>query len=256
MRVEHIYRYPVKGLTPEALAEVTLSPGECLPHDRRFALAQGDAPWDDAAPGWLPKRHFGTLAYNARLAALQTAFDPHDGMLAIRPPTGAPLLADTRTPAGRAAIAGYLAAWLGEEARGTPRFLEAPGHAFTDVAPKCVSLIGLASLRALEAAAGVTLDARRFRANIYVSGAAPWAEFDWLGQELLLGGARLRVFKRIIRCPATAVHPDTAERDVDPPRLLRNHFGHADLGVYAEVVAGGRVAVGDGLEPLQGDLLH
>ena len=50
MRVEHIYRYPVKGLTAEALEEVLLTPGECLPHDRRFALAQGDAPFDPAAP--------------------------------------------------------------------------------------------------------------------------------------------------------------------------------------------------------------
>src|SRR6476659_5225659 len=48
MRVEHIYRYPVKGLTAEALEEVLLSPGECLPHDRRFALAQGDSPFDPA----------------------------------------------------------------------------------------------------------------------------------------------------------------------------------------------------------------
>src|SRR3712207_9192165 len=70
MRVEHIYRYPVKGLTAEALEEVRLTPGQCLPHDRRFALAQGDAPLDPAAPSWLPKRHFGCLAQNARLALL------------------------------------------------------------------------------------------------------------------------------------------------------------------------------------------
>ena len=189
MRVEHIYRYPVKGLTPEALEDVALSAGQCLPHDRRFALAQGDAPWDAAAPGWLPKRNFGCLAVNARLAALHSAFDP-------------------------------------------------------------------SSLHALEAATGRQLDERRFRANIYFSGAAPWAEFDWLGQEIQLGGARLKVFRRIIRCPATEVNPDTAERDAEPPRLLREHFGHADLGVYAEVLDGGRVAVGDALEPLQGDLLH
>ena len=256
MRVEHIYRYPVKGLTPEALEDVALSAGQCLPHDRRFALAQGDAPWDAAAPGWLPKRNFGCLAVNARLAALHSAFDPRTGVLAIRPPEGEPLLGDTRSEAGRAAISAWLASYLGNEARGTPRFVEAPGHNFTDVAPKCVSIIGLSSLHALEAATGRQLDERRFRANIYFSGAAPWAEFDWLGQEIQLGGARLKVFRRIIRCPATEVNPDTAERDAEPPRLLREHFGHADLGVYAEVLDGGRVAVGDALEPLQGDLLH
>lgn len=252
MRVEHLYRYPVKGLTAEALEEVQLTPGACLPHDRRFALTQGDAPFDPEHPAWVQKRHFGCLAVNARLALLHSAYDPHEGTLALRQPGGSTLLEDTRTAAGRHRIAAALTAYLGEEARGTPRFVEAPGHAFTDVATKCVSIIGLSSLRALEAAAGLVLDPLRFRANVYVSGGAPWWEFDLLGQEILLGGARLRVFKRIIRCPATEVNPETAERDARPPRLLREHFGHADLGVYAEVVDGGRLAVGDALEPLQG----
>ncbi|MDN3566237.1 MOSC domain-containing protein [Paeniroseomonas aquatica] len=256
MRVEHIYRYPVKGLTAEALEEVALREGECLPHDRRFALAQGDAPFDPAAPTWLQKRHFGCLMANAKLALLHSAFDARTGQMLIRPPEGAPLLADTRSEAGRAAIATFLAGFLGEEARGTPHFVEAPGHNFTDVAAKAVSIIGMASLHALERAAGMTLDPLRFRANVYVSGGRPWAEFDLVGQEIQLGGARLRVFKRIVRCPATEVNPDTAERDAKPPKALREHFGHADLGVYAEVIEGGHLAIGDALEPLQGDLLH
>lgn len=256
MRVEHVYRYPVKGLTAEALEEVTLREGECLPHDRRFALAQGDAPFDPAAPTWLQKRHFGCLMANARLALLHTAFDPRSGQLLIRPPEGEAFLGDTRSEAGRAAIAAFLAGFLGEEARGVPRFVEAPGHNFTDVAAKCVSIIGLASIATLEAAAGMRLDPLRFRANVYVSGSIPWAEFGLLGQEIQLGGARLRVFKRIIRCAATEVNPETAERDAKPPKVLREAFGHMDLGVYAEVIEGGRLAVGDALEPLQGDLLH
>ncbi len=256
MRVEHIYRYPVKGLTAEALEDVRLTPGQCLPHDRRFALAQGDSPFDLAAPGWMPKRHFGCLAVNARLALLHSAFDPRTGQLAIRPPEGPPLVADTRTEAGRAVLGEYLTRFLGAEARGTPRFVEAPGHNFTDVSAKCVSIIGLASLHALEQAVETRLDPLRFRANVYVSGGRPWSEFELIGQEIQLGGARLRVFKRIVRCPATEVNPDTAARDATPPQWLRQHFGHADLGVYAEVLEGGRLAVGDALEPLEGALLH
>jgi hypothetical protein len=256
MRVEAIYRYPVKGLSPEALEEVALAPGQCLPHDRRFALAQGDAPFDPAAPSWLPKRHFGCLMANARLALLHTAFDPRSGSLVIRAPDRPRLVADTRTEDGRAEIAAFLAEFLGPEARGTLRFVEAPGHNFTDLAAKCVSVIGLSSLRALEAAVGMALDPIRFRANVYVSGGEPWAEFGLLGQEIQIGGARLRVFKRIVRCAATEVNPDTAERDAKPQRWLRERFGHADLGVYAEVLEGGRIAAGDALEPLQADLLH
>ncbi|MBX9698065.1 MAG: MOSC domain-containing protein, partial [Acetobacteraceae bacterium] len=140
--------------------------------------------------------------------------------------------------------------------RGVPRFVEGTGHNFTDIPAKAVSIIGLASLHALEAATGQRLDPLRFRANVYVSGATPWAEFDLVGQEIQLGSARLRVFKRIARCAATEVNPETAARDADPPRALRQHFGHADLGVYAEVLEAGRVARGDALEPLAGAALH
>lgn len=256
MRVEHIYRFPVKGLTAEALEDAWLTPGQCLSHDRRFALAQGDSGFDLASPGWMSKRNFGTLAVNAKLALLHSAFDPRTGQMAIRPPESPPLIADTRTEEGRVVLGDYLARFLGEEARGTPRFVEAPGHNFTDVAAKCVSIIGLASLHALEQAAGTRLDPLRFRANVYVSGGMPWSEFGLIGQEIQLGGARLRVSRRIVRCPATEVNPETAERDARPPQWLRQHFGHADLGVYAEVIEGGRIAVGDALEPLQADLLH
>jgi len=250
MRIESIYRYPVKGLTAEALEEIPLTPGRTLPEDRRFALAQGDSPFDLAAPAWLPKRHFGCLMVNARLALVHSAFDARTGDLILRIPGTAPLIANTRSEDGRAAIGAALTAYLGEEARGTPRFLEAPGHSFSDVANKVVSIIGLSSLRALEQASGMTLDKLRFRANVYVSGGSPWAEFDWIGQEIQLGQAKLRVIKRIVRCPATEVNPATGERDAKPPRWLRDHFGHADLGVYAEVIEEGRIAVGDSLEAL------
>jgi hypothetical protein len=255
MRVESIYRYPIKGLTAEALAEVPLSVGQCLPHDRRFALAQGDAPFDPSAPAWLPKFHFACLMRNAGLSLLQSAFDPRSGRLTIRFPDGAPLEADTTTPEGRSAIETRLTAFLGQEARGTLRFVEAAGHNFTDVSTKAVSIIGLASLHALEAACGRHLDPLRFRANLLVSGSHPWAEFDLVGQEIQMGSARLRVFKRIVRCAATEVNPDTGDRDADPPRWLRAHFGHADLGVYAEVIEDGQVAIGDALETMNPDLL-
>lgn len=255
MRVERLYRFPVKGLSAEALETVDLRRGECLPHDRHFALAQGDAPFDAANPTWLPKYHFGCLMRNARLAALRTAFDPRDGTLTIRPDEGTPFVAATGTPEGRAAIAAWLGDFLGAEARGVPRFVEAPGHNFTDVAAKAVSIIGLASIGALEAATGATLDPLRFRANVTVAGGHPWWEFDLIGRDIQIGGARLRVFRRIVRCAATEVNPSTAERDAAPPRWLREHFGHADLGVYATVLEAGRVAIGDALEPLDADLL-
>lgn len=248
MRVERIARYPVKGLSAEQLEEVTLTAGEGLPDDRRFALAQGDNPFDPAAPTWLQKRHFACLMANARIAGIRSAYDPATTTLVLRPPQGAPLVADLSTESGRQAVADWMTDFLGEEARGRMRLVEAPGHAFTDIPAKAVSIIGLNSVHALEEKAGMALDPVRFRANILFSGGAPFAELNWVGRELLLGGARLKVFKRTQRCAATEVNPLTAERDAKPQRWLRDHFGHADMGIYAEVLEGGRVAVGDALE--------
>jgi uncharacterized protein YcbX len=250
MRVEHIYRYPVKGFSAESLEEVTLSPGECLPHDRVFAFAQPDSGFDPAAPAWLRKTSFACLMANAAIARLHTAYDPATGQLAMRAPDGEALVADLGTEAGRAAAEALVTRILGEEARGPLRLVRAPRHNFTDIPQKSVSIISLRSLAALERAHGMTLDPLRFRANIYVSGGAEWADFDLMGHEIQLGTARLRVWKRIVRCPATEVNPETAERDASPPKVLRTHFGHADLGVQAEVLEAGRVAVGDGLEVL------
>ncbi|WP_376089987.1 MOSC domain-containing protein [Roseomonas sp. CCTCC AB2023176] len=259
MRIERIYRYPVKGLTAESLEEVALTEGQTLPHDRRFALVQGDTEFDAASPRFLPKQNFACMMKNAKVVLVRAAFDPHDGTLSLAAAGHVPMVAPTRTAAGRDALGAWLTAFLGEEARygtaadGSPRapwFTEAPGHAFTDQVKKGVSIINLASLAAVEQALGRQLDPLRFRANFYISGLAPWAEFGWVGQELLLGGARLSVFKRTVRCPATQVDLATGERDCDVPRLLQEHFGHKDLGVHAAVLEGGRVAVGDALEPV------
>lgn len=250
MRVEHLYRYPVKGLTAEALEEVTVAAGETLPWDRAFALAQGDAPFDPAAPAWLQKTHFMCLMANARAAALKASFDPRSGRLAIHDRAGGSVAADALTEAGRAEIAVWLTKFLGDEARGTPRLHHAPGHSFSDVSRKVVSLINLASVDDLASRVGASRDKLRFRANLYFRGAPAWSELDWVGREVQAGGARLRIVKRIPRCPATQVNPDTAQRDADPVRELRAHYGHPDLGIYGAVIEGGRIGVGDALELL------
>jgi uncharacterized protein YcbX len=255
MRVERITRYPVKGLTGELMDVVDIAAGEGLPHDRRFAFAQGDNPFDPAAPGWMQKRHFACLMANAGIAAIRSAYDPVTGMLLLMAPGFPHLAVDLGLEGDRARAAAWMTAHLGPEARGALRLVEAPGHAFTDIAAKAVSLIGLSSVKALSEKVGMELDPVRFRANILFSGATPFAELDWVGREFLVGGTRMKIFKRTQRCPATEVNPETAERDAKPQKWLRDHYGHADMGVYAAVVEGGRIAVGDALEPVQADLL-
>jgi uncharacterized protein YcbX len=250
MRIEYLYRYPVKGLTAEALDWADVEAGGCIPWDRAFALAQGDGGFDPAAPVWRQKANFMCLMKNGRIARLFSFFDPRTGMLTIRAPDGSTVAADALTEAGRARIGAFLTTYLGEDARGEPRFHHVPGHSFCDQRAKVVSLINLASLRDYEARVGARRHRRRFRANVWFSGARAWSEREWIGQQIQLGGAVLRVVKGTTRCPATEVNPETAERDADPVAELRALYGHVELGVHAEVVDGGRFAVGDGIELL------
>ena len=123
----------------------------------------------------------------------------------------------------------------------------APGHSFSDVPPKCLHIINLESVRTLETLIGAKLNPLRFRPNLIVDGLPAWSEFDLIGKTLRVGAATLEIFQRTERCAATNVDPETGARDLKIPSFLSRTLGHADFGVYARVVEGGAVSVGDGV---------
>jgi uncharacterized protein YcbX len=252
--IAQIYRYPVKGLSAETLDRTMLAPGDCLPQDRRFAIALPTTRFDPERPEWLAKTHFVMLMRDEALAQLRTSFDPQSGVLTIADDSGIALRACITEPAGCREVADFLADFLGDAVEHPLRIVEAPGHAFADArrkpnatADRYVSLINRASIAALEEAVETPVDPLRFRANVYFDGLPAWRELDWIGSEIALGGARLRVVAAITRCAATAVNPATAERDLDVVAALRRHFGHNLMGIYAEVTEGGAIGVGDDL---------
>ena len=250
MQIARIYRYPVKGLSAEALTRIAVVPGEGLPLDRRFAIAHGATAFDPAAPSWMPKHNFLMLAKNERLAKLETGFDAATNVLTVKRGGKKVASGDLTTPTGRALIEQFFGAYLEGETRGSPKVVEAPGHMFSDTARKVVSIIGLASVADVERVARAPVDPLRFRANIYFAGGKPWEEFDWLDREIAIDDVRLKVYKRIDRCAATTVNPATAERDLQIPRLLQHGFGHIDCGVYAEILNEGEIALEDALRVL------
>ena len=252
--VAAIYRYPVKGLSAETLDCMTLAPGECLPHDRRFAIALPSTRFDPERPEWLAKTHFVMLMRDEALAHLRTRFDPETGEMTIADATGPNLRARITDPDGARQVADFIADFLGDSVARPLRFVEAPGHAFADArnkpnatTDKYVSLINRASIAALEETVETPVDPLRFRANVYFDGPPAWRELDWIGSQLMLGSARLRVISAITRCAATEVNPETAERDLAIVAALRQNFGHNLMGIYAEVTEGGPIAVGDRL---------
>ena len=247
-KIQAIYRYPVKGLSPEPLARTQLEVMETLPADRLYAIENGPSGFEPAAPRHQPKQRYLMLMRNERLARLRTRFQDTSHTLTIETEGREAARGDLRTSQGRAAIEAFLAGFCADELRGPARVLHAPGFSFSDVARKVVSIINLASVAAIEDVVGRPVHPLRFRGNVYVTGWPAWHEFDFLGQEITVArGPRLKVIKRIVRCAATNVDPDTGIRDLPIPDRLMRSFGHADCGVYGEVVEGGEIAVGDEL---------
>jgi uncharacterized protein YcbX len=250
-RISRISRYPVKGLSAQDLEDVELTVGEPLPHDRRFAILHGATTFDPAAPQWKPKTNFLMLMRDERLAALQTEFDAASALLSIRRQGRVVAQGRIDTQTGRMLIDQFFAAYMKEGPPGPFRIAEVPGHMFSDIATKAVSLINAASARDIERVARAPVDPRRFRGNLLIDGLEAWAEARWVGKRLRVGSdVVLEVFKTIQRCAATEVNPDTAQRDLNVPKLLRAGFGHIDCGIYARVAEGGRIAVGDAITPL------
>lgn len=68
-RVARLYRYPVKGLSPEPLDQVDLEAGGVIPHDRAYAIENGPGRFDPAGPKHLPKTNFLMLMRDERRRA-------------------------------------------------------------------------------------------------------------------------------------------------------------------------------------------
>jgi uncharacterized protein YcbX len=247
-----LYRYPVKGLSPERLERVTLEAGGTVPFDRAYAIENGPGRFDSDNPRHLPKITYLMLMRDERLATLTTSFDDETETLTIERAGKQVARGQLSTPLGRKLIEQFFAAYMKAELRGPPKIVSAPGHSFSDVAMKCLHVVNLASVRDLERVVGRPVDPLRFRANVYIDGVEPWAELGWVGRDLTLGGIRAQVVKRTVRCDATNVDPQTGARDMGLPTLIRRTWGHADFGIYAEIVDGGEVRIGDAVAVASG----
>ncbi len=246
--IRHLYRYPIKGLSAEALDTADLNPRETIPGDRVYALEHGAHEFDALKPKYFPKTKFLMLMRHEKLALIESRFDQASNQLTLSREGKQVAAADLSTPAGRTVIEQFFAAYLGDEVRGTPKVVSADGHSFSDVAMKCLSVINLNSVRDLGRIANAEIDPLRFRANVYVDGLPAWAERNWVGKSARLGGANVRFVQETTRCAATNVNPMSGERDMHIPKLLQKTYDHANIGLYAEVTDAGSVSVGDHAE--------
>jgi GntR family transcriptional regulator/MocR family aminotransferase len=242
--VTGIYRYPIKGLSAQAVPGVTVEAGKPFPFDRIFALARPGGPIDPDEPKWAKKGLFVMLMLDDALAQVQTDLDVDTLSFTIRQENREILKVNLGDESGRIEVEDFFARLM-PTLSAPPRLVRARDGHFMDKPDNVLSLINLATVRHLQEQWGFEINPLRFRANFYIDGDRPWEEFDWIGSDIRLGDAVFRVDRRNGRCGATNVNPVTGRRDLDIPASLRAAFGHKDLGVYLVTRKGGKIVVGD-----------
>lgn len=258
-RVVSIRRYPVKSMLGEELDAVEVT-GRGLLGDRAFALV--DLETGKVASAKNPRRWPNLFQFRAAYAG-PFSEGPTNPPARITFPDGETLSTD------REDIEARLSEAVGRPVRLTPSFvgataegywpehdwLAAPGETF-EVPLQAgalfdggmVHLLTTATLgRLRELAPDNRFDVPRFRPNFVIEpsdGAAGFVEDDWIGRVIEVGGARLRIDGPCPRCVMTTLGQGDLPKDPGVLRTaVREHGGN--VGVYASVVRGGAVAVGD-----------
>lgn len=224
-RVRELRRYPVKSMGGESLDAVEVD-DRGLVGDRWWAVED-------------PEGRFATGKDTRRFRRR----DPVFGYAAATTDAGVVVRrGDAAWRAGDPALDADLSAAMGLPMRVA---VEADVPHFDDGA---VSLIGTASLAWCEANLDVDADRRRVRPNVVIETAEPFVEETWLGRVVRIGAVELRVTQRIERCRTV----DLPQDGVPATTQLLKALGRTRdvcLGVYAEVVRPGRIAVGDAVTP-------
>lgn len=245
--VANIWRHPIKSHGREEVCEVKLTSGECLPWDRRWAVAHERSCFDVERPSWQPPNEFSRGAKSPRLMAITAYVDDYLGKVTLSHPDRLDITINPDDEGD----ANLFVQWvmpISNGSRSLPARLIRGPRAMTDTDFQSISIINKASHAALEGELDQSLSLERWRGNIFVDGWDAWAERDMIGKKIRIGKAELEIRENIRRCMATTVNTDTGERDADTLGGLKKGFGHQDMGVYAVVTNSGYIRQGDQVE--------
>ncbi|WP_174234492.1 MOSC domain-containing protein [Sulfitobacter sp. SK012] len=243
MGVSGLFRHPLKSHGREALDHVRLNQDQSMPFDRLWAVAHEAAKADGSE--WAACQNFSRGSKAPKLMAINASLNEATQTLTLTHPERPDLT--FRPDDDSAAFIDWVMPLVPSDRALPDRILRLDGRGFTDSDFASVSLCSVASHAEVEDIAQTPLSPLRWRGNIWFDGTAPWAEFDWVGRDIAIGGAVLQIQEPIVRCLATTANPETGLRDVDTLAALKT-MDHQHFGIYARVIQTGDIAVGDKLE--------
>lgn len=250
LRVRHLWRHPIKGHGVEEVPAAELAAGATMPWDRVWAIADARAKIDANSTDWAHSVNFSRGAKSPQLMAIRAQVDEVAGTVTLTHPAQAAITVNPDLASDMARLIAWVTPLTNPE-RPAPSFVVRGRVGVTDSEFPSIALNSLASLEALAERVGKPLAMERFRGNVWLDGLAPFEELNLVGRRIRIGDAVLAVREGIVRCLATTVDPDTGVSDADTLGALRDGWGHKQFGVYAEVIEGGRVAVGDPAQVVQ-----
>jgi uncharacterized protein YcbX len=254
-RVVALYRYPLKGFTPEECDTLTVLGEGRIAGDRVLGIRFADTEAPDHA--WSRKHGMLALINTPGLARLRVTFDSKASRLRVS--LGASLLVDGNlNPEGRRRISVALTDYvlkldenpLTSHPERLPLRVIGNGHTprYHDDESGRVTLHGRESLRALENALGQDVSELRFRSNIAVEGFTAWEEQSWVGRKIRVGAVEFDVAKPKTRCLATHANPTSGDRDLPILTTLTQKLGQ-EYPTFAVAMVpsrgGGEIRVGD-----------
>ena len=237
-----IDRYPIKSHGRETLAAIDVKAGRTLAWDRHWAVLHEAAKADGSE--WAPCVNFSRGSKAPGLMAIDAALDEANRRITLRHPDQPDLTFHPDDGTDLSRFLDWVRPLMPSDRAASARIVSAGERGMSDTDYPSISLLNLASIRALSDRLGQTLDPRRFRGNLWVDGPAPWEEFGWIGETITIGNAQFRVEERIERCLATTANPDTGRRDADTLGALETGWGHRDMGVYLVALNDARIETG------------
>ena len=251
MKIMELWQFPIKGFGGSKKEFATLTPNGYFPNDRHFAISVGHAKTSSANSGtWFPKAHFLQLMLHARAAEYTCNYevDGSKQRLELLQQDKSCLCINPAIEGERKEFEDFIATRFTDQLLGKPRLMKSKNQAYTDQSTPLISIASKASLKAFANATNTFLDNRRFRINIITDSENAFAEAEMIGKTIKCGKALLLVEKPVGRCAAINVDPETACRsNQDYVSFMREYFGHSNLGVFAKVLNGGTIGVGDTL---------